>query len=401
MQTIEVRRDAIARTRVVTEAEPRPADGQALLRVGRFTLSANNVTYARVAEEFGYWRFFPAAGGWGRLPVWAYADIAASSCEAVTEGRRLLGFFPMSDYLLVTPARPHPGGFAAGCEHRRGLPGLYNAYRWLDADPSYDPAIADQQLVLRPSFWLSFLFDEHLRDHHDFGAEVAVISSASSKSALGLAHLLADRPIATVGLTAPQRVAALRALGLYDRVEAYRAAGDLPAETAVFADLTGDAALRAAVHDRLGGALRHSALLGTTHGALPASGPSAGVLSGDGHDLPGPRAELFFVPDQLRDRARREGFIALDRRFAAALAGFAARSAPWLDLVTITGADRIEAAYRGVLDGRHPARRLRLDLPDVTPEVKGRAASRARMVRRRWRVVRGRAGCGRRWGWFR
>jgi Protein of unknown function (DUF2855) len=346
MQTVEVRRDAIAQTRVVTEAEPRPADGEALLRIERFTLSANNVTYARVGEEFGYWRFFPAAGGWGRLPVWAYADVAASRCEAVPEGRRLLGFFPMSDYLLMTPARQHPGGFAAGCEHRRGLPGLYNAYRWLDADPSYDPAVADQQLALRPSFWLSFLFGEHLRDNHDFGADFAVISSASSKSAIGLAHLLADRPIATVGLTAPQRVAPLRALGLYDRVEAYSAVGELPAEPAVFVDLAGDNALRARVHERLAAALRHSALLGTTHGS---------TFPAEDDGLPGPRPELFFVPDQLRDRARREGFTALDRRFAAAMAGFAARSAPWLDLVTVSGPDRIEAAYRELLDGTLPA----------------------------------------------
>jgi hypothetical protein len=340
VQTIEVRRDAIAQTRVVTEATPQPADGQVLLHIDRFTLSANNVTYARVAEDFGYWRFFPAADGWGRVPVWAYAEVAASTCDAVTEGRRLLGFFPMSDYLLVTPVRPHQGGFAAGCQHRSELPGLYNAYRWLETD-------SDEQLVLRPSFWLSFLFDEHLRDHHDFGADVAVISSASSKSALGLAHLLGDRPIATVGLTAPHRVAPLRTLGLYDRVEPYPAAGDLPAQSAVYVDLAGDAVLRAEIHARFAGALRHSALLGTTHGTLPA----------DRHDLPGPRPELFFVPDQLRDRARREGFIALDGRFSAALASFAACSAPWLNLVRVSGADRIEAAYRDVLDGTLPATR--------------------------------------------
>jgi hypothetical protein len=267
VRTIEVRRDGISRTRAVTEAEPRPADGQAVLRVERFSLSANNVTYARLGEELGYWRFFPAADGWGRLPVWAYAEVIASNCAAVSEGRHLLGFFPMSDYLLVTLARLHAGGFAAGCEHRRDLPGLYNAYRWLDADPSYDPALADQQLVLRPSFWLSFLFDEHLRDNHDFGADIAIISSASSKAALGIAHLLAHRFV-TIGLTAPQRAEPLRALGIYDRVEAYEAASDLPAEPAIFADLAGDTGLRAAVRDRLGGALRHSALLGTTRGAL-------------------------------------------------------------------------------------------------------------------------------------
>jgi hypothetical protein len=341
VQTIEVRRDAIAQTRVVAEPEPQPGEGQALLRIDRFTLSANNITYARLGEELGYWRFFPAAPGWGRLPVWAYAEVAASDCETLVEGRRLLGLFPMSDYLLITPDRQHPGGFSAGCEHRRGLPGLYNAYRWLDADPSYDPAIAGQQLVLRPSFWLSFLFDEHLRDHDDFGADLAIITSASSKSSLGLAHLLAGRPIATIGLTAPQRVAPLRALGLYDRVEGYPAASGLPVQTAVLADLAGDAVLRAVVHERLGEALRHSALLGTTRG----------TLSAGNDELPGTRPEVFFVPDQLRDRARSEGFTALDRRFAAALASFAARSAPWLDLVTVTGADRIQAAYRDLLDG--------------------------------------------------
>jgi len=73
-----------------------------------------------------------------------------------------------------------------------------------------------------------------------------------------------------------------------------------------------------AVHDRLGGALRHSAVLGATRG---------GALALD-DDLLGPRPELFFVPDQLRDRARRQGFSALDRRFAAALADFATCSGP-------------------------------------------------------------------------
>jgi hypothetical protein len=280
-------------------------------------------------------------------PVWPEPEaLLLRLVDELSEGRRLLGFFPMSDYLLVTPARVHTGGFAAGCEHRRDLPGLYNAYRWLDADPAYDPALAGQQLVLRPSFWLSFLFDEHLRDNHDFGASIAIISSASSKAALGIAHLLAHRFV-TIGLTAAQRAEPLRALGVYDRVEAYEAASGLPAEPAIFADLAGDTGLRAAVHDRLGGALRHSAVLGTTRG---------GALALD-DDLPGPRPELFFVPDQLRDRARarRQGFSALDRRFAAALADFATRSGPWLDLISVTLAEPIQAAYRELLDGTLPA----------------------------------------------
>jgi hypothetical protein len=113
----------------------------------------------------------------------------------------------------------------------------------------------------------------------------------------------------------------------------------------VFADLAGNSGLRAAVHGRFGQALRHSALLGTTRGDLPASGG----------DLPGPRPELFFVPDQLRDRARQHGIGALDSRFAAALTSFAVWTAPWLDLITVTGAVPIQAAYRDLLDGRLPA----------------------------------------------
>jgi hypothetical protein len=74
-----------------------------------------------------------------------------------------------------------------------------------------------------------------------------------------------------------------------------------------------------------------------------------------GSSRPGLRPELFFVPDQLRDRARRQGFAALDHRFAAALADFATRSGPWLDLVSVTGAEPVQAAYRELLDGTLPA----------------------------------------------
>jgi hypothetical protein len=57
MHTIEVRRDDLARTRAVTEKDPRPADGQAVLRVERFSLSANNVTYAHLGD-------LPDVAGW-------------------------------------------------------------------------------------------------------------------------------------------------------------------------------------------------------------------------------------------------------------------------------------------------------------------------------------------------
>ena len=42
-------------------AEAAIGAGQALLRLTRFSLTSNNVTYAAMGEGFGFWKFFPAA----------------------------------------------------------------------------------------------------------------------------------------------------------------------------------------------------------------------------------------------------------------------------------------------------------------------------------------------------
>ena len=59
-------------------AETAIRDGQALLRLTRFALTSNNVTYAAIGEQFGYWKFFPAEAPFGRVPVWGFADVAES-----------------------------------------------------------------------------------------------------------------------------------------------------------------------------------------------------------------------------------------------------------------------------------------------------------------------------------
>ena len=61
----EVRRDDLRTTRSVDDGTPSLDDGQALLRVSRFALTANNVTYAVVGEAMSYWTFFPDRGGLG------------------------------------------------------------------------------------------------------------------------------------------------------------------------------------------------------------------------------------------------------------------------------------------------------------------------------------------------
>ena len=41
------------------------ADGEAMIKVDRFGLTANNITYGVAGDMIGYWQFFPAEANWG------------------------------------------------------------------------------------------------------------------------------------------------------------------------------------------------------------------------------------------------------------------------------------------------------------------------------------------------
>ena len=42
--------------------------------------------------------FFPAESGWGRVPVWGFADVVGSRHQALAEGVRVFGYLPMSTH---------------------------------------------------------------------------------------------------------------------------------------------------------------------------------------------------------------------------------------------------------------------------------------------------------------
>src|SRR5829696_5214098 len=100
----EVRRGDLRTHRIVDEPAPALRDGQVLLHLDQAALTANNVTYAALGEAMGYWRFFPADDGWGRVPVWGFADVETSRLDGVGDGERIYGYFPMASHLVVTPA---------------------------------------------------------------------------------------------------------------------------------------------------------------------------------------------------------------------------------------------------------------------------------------------------------
>ena len=155
----EVKRGDIHESRVVDEDPPNLALGQALLRVDRFALTTNNVTYAVMGDALKYWDFFPTSDPevWGRIPVWGFADVVASAADEVASGTRVYGYLPTSTHLVVTPDRVAPRGFVDAAPHRASLPGAYNGYRRVDTDASEDPAYEYHRMVLWPLFFTSLV----------------------------------------------------------------------------------------------------------------------------------------------------------------------------------------------------------------------------------------------------
>lgn len=320
--------------------------GQALLKVDRFALTANNITYGAFGDMMMYWNFFPAPEGWGRVPVWGFGDVIESQADGVKAGERFYGYFPMSTHVVVEPVRVSPMGFFDGAVHRQKMAAVYNSYTSVSADPGYNKAREAQQALLRPLFATSFLIDDFLADNDFFGAREVVISSASSKTSLGLAFLLKENrrgQVAVVGLTSKSNAAFVEKAKYYDRVIAYDAiAQGAHGKAAVFVDMAGNGEVRAGVHKHWANDLKYSCAVGATHwDHMQVSG-----------DLPGPKPQMFFAPDRVKKRNQDWGPGGLDKHLAAAWGAFNASVDGWMRVVEGRGRADVERVYRDMVAGK-------------------------------------------------
>ena len=80
-----------------------------------------------MGEAMSYWEFFPALPGWGRVPMWGFAEVERSEVEGVEPGTRLYGYLPPSSHLVVAPAASM-SGVPDGSAHRVALPSAYHRY---------------------------------------------------------------------------------------------------------------------------------------------------------------------------------------------------------------------------------------------------------------------------------
>jgi hypothetical protein len=339
-----VSRDDLRNCRIADGDEPEIEAGQALLRVDAFGLTANNVTYGVLGDLMSYWDFFPADEGWGRIPMWGFAEVERSEAEGVVPGTRVYGYLPPSSHLVVLPTRVDDRGFNDGSPHRASLPSAYQRYLATGGDPFHTAETEDVQMLLRPLFFTSFLIDDQLADQELTERGPILISSASSKTAIGTAFALAQRDdVSVVGLTSPRNAEFVDGLGIYDETVTYDEIDSIERGPATFVDIAGDGAVRHAVHSHLGDELAQSMTVGATH--WEELGAGAG-------DLPGPAPTIFFAPDRVARRTEDWGRAGLEARAAEAWHPFCEWTGGWLEVIRDDGLQAAETAYLDVLEGR-------------------------------------------------
>ena len=349
---VVVERRQLATAALRTRNLPAPealAEGQALLAVGEFALTANNVTYAALGDALRYWEFFPAGEGLGIVPVWGFAEVLASRCPGSNRASASMATIRWPATCWSRRRRSAAAAVDAS-EHRRNLPSVYNQYLRCSSDPLYRASDEALQMLLRPLFTTSFLLDDFLAEHAFFGATDLLLSSASSKTAIGLAFLLQrnraqrGQDYRIVGLTSAGNRAFVEGLGCYDEVLAYDRLDALDASgDALSVDFAGNGALLGQLHQRLGDRLRYSCLVGAAHWDQRGGLPKA---------LPGPTPKLFFAPAQAEKRLKDWGGAAFQARLAEVWGEFSAFVGGWIQVRRGVGGSEVLEVYQDLLAGR-------------------------------------------------
>lgn len=348
---IQVKRDQIDTVQVLETTLPEPGDGQVLVAIRHFALTANNVTYAVAGDMIGYWRFYPAAGEWGIVPVWGIAEVVASGHPGAAVGETLYGFFPMASHALLSLDQGRPELFIETSAHRRDLPLAYNSYRRTAADPPELRALEAERCIYFPLFMTAYLLYDFLVDNELFGAQQVIIGSASSKTAFGLASMLKsqiDQSPRVVGITSASNKTFVESLGFYDQVVAYGDETAINADTdSVYVDMSGDAGLAATVHGHLADRLNYSCAVGATHWES----------FGSPQELPGPQPEFFFAPAQIEKRDSDWGPGVLMSQAGEVIAGLIKTVAADVTIQRIEDGEAAASTWTDLVNNRVPPSR--------------------------------------------
>jgi hypothetical protein len=343
MKRLLVDQKNITQIRLEEVAHPPLQPGEARLRLESFAITANNVTYAAVGFDIGYWKFFPTSvDGMGQVPVWGVANVVESRSDALQPGARIYGFYPLAEELVITPEIDGQGVILDAAAHRAELPAVYNRYI-----PVRQGAAEQDHLraLLQPLLATSYLLFDWLMDNDCFGAEQIIIGSASSKTGLGLCKYLAEpegRKYRIIGLTSEGNRSFVEGLGACDQVLSYDEIEKIAQVPSVYVDMSGNAEVKLKLHSHLAEVLKHSAAVGTSHWDQFRPQKS----------LPGPKPQFFFAPSQIAKRREEWGPGEIEKRITAAWKRIAAEAGSWMQVRVHEGIEAAPQVYADLAEGR-------------------------------------------------
>ena len=276
--------------------------------------------------------------------MWGHARVAQSNHPDFAGGERVYGYLPMGTHLDVVPDKVSASGFTDMADHRQPMSPIYNQYSRLAADPEHDPAREGERMIFGPLFKIGFLIEYFMRSEAWFGASQVILTSASSKTAMGLASVTRRRSpnVRRVGLTSAGNLAFVEASGLYDRALSYDDIGDIEGTESISVDFAGNASVLRRLHEHLGDALEYSCLVGATH--VDEHGSSA-----DG--IPGPTPTLFFAPDHAVALFKSVGPEEAGRQMADSWHGFLEDAGDSIDIERKQGLEAARDTFVAMLGG--------------------------------------------------
>ncbi|MDJ0643071.1 MAG: DUF2855 family protein [Erythrobacter sp.] len=348
---VHVRKDELTNATLVEAESGELADGAVRLQVESFSVTANNITYAVVGDGFGYWNFFPPKAddpdGLGIVPMWGHARVVESKHPDIGVGERVYGYLPMGTQLDVRPGNVSEMSFSDTTDYRQPMSPVYNQYSRLAADPEHDPAREAERMIYGPLFKTGFIIDYFMRSEEWFGAEQVILTSASSKTAMGLASVAKQNSpdIKRMGLTSAGNADFVESTGLYDEVLSYEEVGRLPLKPTVTVDFAGNAGLLAKLHEHFSNTLKYSCLVGATH--IEERGGGLGGAA----DLPGPKPTLFFAPDHFVAFFKEHGPVEGGKLIAKTWRGFLSAVEGTVEIVKLNGLDAARTTYLEMVGG--------------------------------------------------
>lgn len=354
MTEFQVHKKDIKQTRIVD----RPSinnllAGQVKVKVDAFSFTANNITYWAMGDKLAYWQFFPATDNvsaeWGIIPVWGFADVVESEHQEVPAGERLFGYFPTANELIMSPAKVSSGLWFDGSAHRLDLPGGYNMYRRVAAEPNYNPAHDALRMLLFPLHITSFCIHDMLSNKNWFEAEQIIIVSASSKTSLGLAFAIQEDESApdVVGMTSKRNADFVAQTGYYQSTITYDALSEIKAnKKTVIVDMSGNGQLISQIHDKLQDNMLFSSHVGLTHWEETEKG--SGYIAD--------RSQLFFAPSHIQQRYKDWGPEVFEKKSSTFMQRAAVDSGRWLQIATVDGLLGLSEQFSAVSQGQLPAK---------------------------------------------